>query len=238
MSLYLAAFALVGTFAWLLARRVAVGLLRRAGYDNQRILVVGDGVVAKYLMQQLTANPSSGNRVVGYLAADANAPETGFGRFQRLGDLADLELVIQGDVIDEGVCGAALVGAARDGPGARALPARGRAVPDGAGPGRGTVRAHGIQPDGGDSADHAQRRSHRGVQVLPETGARRSAERRGDRSGRAALAADRAGHQTRQPRSDLLPAHADRSRRQGIHAAQIPVDGAARGPGEGPNVRG
>ncbi len=101
MFLYLAAFALVGTFAWLLARRVAVGLLRRAGYDNQRILIVGDGVVAKYLMQQLTANPSSGNRVVGYLAADANAPETGFGRFQRLGDLADLELVIQGDVIDE-----------------------------------------------------------------------------------------------------------------------------------------
>ena len=101
MFLYLAVFAAAATFAWLVLRKVGIGLLRRAGYDNQRILVVGDGVVAKYLMQQLTETRSSGNRVLGYLAADAHIAETNFGRFQRLGDLGDLELVIRSEAIDE-----------------------------------------------------------------------------------------------------------------------------------------
>ena len=101
MFLYLAVLAVAGTFAWLVARRAGIGLLRRVGYDNERIVVVGNGVAAKYLMQQLTQSPSSGNRVVGYLAAHAQAVETSFGRFQRLGDFGDLELVIKSEAIDE-----------------------------------------------------------------------------------------------------------------------------------------
>ena len=76
--------------------------MRRAGFDNQRILVVGSGVVAKYLMQQLSASQASGNRVIGYLEENGDqAASTGFGRFQRLGDLNDLEVLIRTETIDE-----------------------------------------------------------------------------------------------------------------------------------------
>ena len=67
MFMYLGAAGVMGTLVWLGLRLGLVQLVRRAGYDNQRILVVGSGVVAKYLMQQLTASPASGNRVIGYL---------------------------------------------------------------------------------------------------------------------------------------------------------------------------
>ena len=101
MFLYMGVFAAVGVLAWLLVRHLGIGLLRRAGYDNVRILLVGSGVLAKYLMQQLATSPSSGNRVVGYLATDAGSSDTSFGRFERLGDLGDLELLISSDAVDE-----------------------------------------------------------------------------------------------------------------------------------------
>ncbi len=101
MFLYLGVLGAGLASIWLLARRLALDAVRRAGFDNQRVLVVGSGVVAKFLMQQLSASPSAGNRVVGYLETGPEAAEAGFGRFQRLGDLRDLEAIIQTRAIDE-----------------------------------------------------------------------------------------------------------------------------------------
>ena len=101
MFLYLGAAGVVGALAWLWLRLGVIQVVRRAGYDNQRILIVGSGVVAKYLMQQLTASPASGNRVVGYLETDQDDARMGFGRFQRLGDVGDLEILIKTESIDE-----------------------------------------------------------------------------------------------------------------------------------------
>jgi len=96
MFMYLGAAGAVSTLVWLGLRLGLVQLVRRAGFDNQRILVVGSGVVAKYLMQQLSASPATGNRVVGYLEENGDqAASTGFGRFQRLGDLNDLGVLIR-----------------------------------------------------------------------------------------------------------------------------------------------
>ena len=101
MFLYLGGYAIALATLWIIGRRIGLGLLRRAGYDNQRILIVGNGVVAKFLMQQLTASPSLGNRVLGYLEPEVNSREASFGRFQKLGQLADLEAVISSAQVDE-----------------------------------------------------------------------------------------------------------------------------------------
>ena len=100
MFLYLGAFGLGFAALWVLVRRLGLGLLRRAGYDNQRILVVGGGAVAKFLMQQLTANRSLGNRVIGYLDSNGNGASAAFGRFARLGCVDDLAAVIEAEQVD------------------------------------------------------------------------------------------------------------------------------------------
>ena len=100
MFLYLGTFGLGLAVVWVLVRRVGLGLLRRAGYDNQRILVVGGGAVAKFLMQQLTANRSLGNRVIGYLDSNGNGSSAAFGRFARLGTVDDLAEVIESEHVD------------------------------------------------------------------------------------------------------------------------------------------
>lgn len=100
MFLYLGTFGLGLAVVWVLVRRLGLGLLRRAGYDNQRILVVGGGAVAKFLMQQLTANRSLGNRVIGYLDSNGNGSSAAFGRFARLGTVDDLAEVIESEHVD------------------------------------------------------------------------------------------------------------------------------------------
>ena len=100
MFLYLGALGLGFAALWVLLRRLGLGLLRRAGYDNQRILVVGGGAVAKFLMQQLTANRSLGNRVIGYLDSDGDEASAAFGRFARLGTVNDLAEVIESEPVD------------------------------------------------------------------------------------------------------------------------------------------
>ena len=100
MFLYLGALGLGFAVGWVVVRRLGLGLLRRAGYDNQRILVVGGGAVAKFLMQQLTANRSLGNRVIGYLDSNGNGTSAAFGRFARLGNVDDLAAVIESEQVD------------------------------------------------------------------------------------------------------------------------------------------
>ena len=100
MFLYLGTLGLGFPVVWVLVRRVGLGLLRRAGYDNERILVVGGGAVAKFLMQQLTANRSLGNRVIGYLDSNGNGSSAAFGRFARLGTVDDLAEVIESEHVD------------------------------------------------------------------------------------------------------------------------------------------
>lgn len=100
MFLYLGAMGLTFAALWVVLRRLGLGLLRRAGYDNQRILVVGGGAVAKFLMQQLTANRSLGNRVIGYLDSNGNESSPAFGRFARLGSVDNLAAVIESEHVD------------------------------------------------------------------------------------------------------------------------------------------
>lgn len=100
MFLYLGTLGLGFPVVWVLVRRVGLGLLRRAGYDYERILVVGGGAVAKFLMQQLTANRSLGNRVIGYLDSNGNGSSAAFGRFARLGTVDDLAEVIESEHVD------------------------------------------------------------------------------------------------------------------------------------------
>ena len=101
LFLYLGGYAVALATLWIVSRSIGLSLLRRSGYDNQRILIVGSGVIAKFLMQQLTASPSLGNRVLGYLEPNVNSNESSFGRFQKLGQLADLETVINSEQVDE-----------------------------------------------------------------------------------------------------------------------------------------
>src|SRR5581483_2525744 len=79
---------------------VAMGMLYRLGLGETRLLVVGSGRLGKMVMQHITANPSLGYSIVGFLH-DMNEPPSDFGRFKMLGTLEDLDLVIRSMQVDE-----------------------------------------------------------------------------------------------------------------------------------------
>jgi exopolysaccharide biosynthesis polyprenyl glycosylphosphotransferase len=97
-------------FVWLMAiivlcigRLIASGImgaLYRVGFAETRLLVVGSGRLGKMIMQHITANPSLGYSIVGFLH-DMDAPPSDFGRFKMLGTLEDLGMVIRSMQIDE-----------------------------------------------------------------------------------------------------------------------------------------
>lgn len=79
---------------------VGMGMLYRLGLGETRLLVVGSGRLGKMVMQHITANPSLGYSIVGFLH-DMNEPPSDFGRFKMLGTLEDLDLVIRSMQVDE-----------------------------------------------------------------------------------------------------------------------------------------
>jgi exopolysaccharide biosynthesis polyprenyl glycosylphosphotransferase len=77
-----------------------IGTLYRLGIGETRVLVVGSGRLGKMAMQHITANPSLGYSIVGFLH-DLSEPPSDFGRFKMLGTIDDLGLVIRSMQIDE-----------------------------------------------------------------------------------------------------------------------------------------
>lgn len=79
---------------------VAMGLLYRLGLGETRVLVIGSGRLGKMIMQHITANPTLGYSIVGFLHEPSEEPGD-FGRFKMLGTLDDIGLVIRSMQIDE-----------------------------------------------------------------------------------------------------------------------------------------
>src|ERR1700686_3250960 len=79
-----------------------MGMLYRRGLGETRLLVVRSGRLGKLIMQHLTASPSLGFSIVGFLHDMKEEEEPGdFGRFKMLGTLDDLGMVIRSMQIDE-----------------------------------------------------------------------------------------------------------------------------------------
>jgi len=97
-------------FAWLFiilfvsVARLLVSLgvthLYGRGIGLTNLLVVGSGRLARLMMQQIAATPNLGYRVVGFIY-DQKSPSSDFGRFKSLGELGDLERVLQQERIGE-----------------------------------------------------------------------------------------------------------------------------------------
>jgi exopolysaccharide biosynthesis polyprenyl glycosylphosphotransferase len=77
-----------------------MSILYRLGLGETRMLIVGSGRLGKMVMQHITANPSLGYSIVGFLHDTSEAPSD-FGRFKMLGTLGDLGMVIRSMQIDE-----------------------------------------------------------------------------------------------------------------------------------------
>jgi exopolysaccharide biosynthesis polyprenyl glycosylphosphotransferase len=77
-----------------------MSILYRLGLGETRMLIVGSGRLGKMVMQHITANPSLGYSIVGFLH-DTNETPSDFGRFKMLGTLSDLGMVIRSMQIDE-----------------------------------------------------------------------------------------------------------------------------------------
>ena len=80
---------------WIVARR------RRQGVGVSRVLVIGAGHVGKMVMQQIAGRPGLGYDLAGFCDDVACAQGTNFGRFECLGPVRDLPLVVQDQRIDE-----------------------------------------------------------------------------------------------------------------------------------------
>ncbi|HZU06901.1 MAG TPA: undecaprenyl-phosphate glucose phosphotransferase [Chloroflexota bacterium] len=95
-------------YAWLLiVLLVAAGrslvrglraLARRRGLGIARVLVVGDNSAGRMIMQSIADQPHLGYQVAGFVALE---PGPDFGRFRRLGTLAELPTVCAQHAIDE-----------------------------------------------------------------------------------------------------------------------------------------
>ena len=72
----------------------------KRGIGLTNLLVVGSGRLGKLMMQQITASPYLGYRVVGFIH-DMDGPPSDFGRFKVLGTMRDLDSVIRGHHIQE-----------------------------------------------------------------------------------------------------------------------------------------
>ena len=71
----------------------------RRGVGTERVIVAGRGVLAKMLMQQIRGNAGAGMVALGFLDHEPDN-DGDFGRFRRLGGLADIDLVLERSMPD------------------------------------------------------------------------------------------------------------------------------------------
>ncbi len=84
-----------------LVRRTIVSRLRQRGIGVDRTLIVGAGEVGRAVMRTLVARPDLGYQVVGFLESDRDKGGDAIGRFQRLGNLDDLEATLTEQSVTE-----------------------------------------------------------------------------------------------------------------------------------------
>ncbi|HUY77843.1 MAG TPA: exopolysaccharide biosynthesis polyprenyl glycosylphosphotransferase [Ktedonobacterales bacterium] len=77
-------------------------MLYRRGHWLTGVLVIGSGRLGKLMMQQITATPNLGYRIVGFIS-DGDEPPTDFGRFKSLGGMDDIDRVIRQQRITEAI---------------------------------------------------------------------------------------------------------------------------------------
>ncbi len=76
--------------------------LYRRGFWLTGVLVIGSGRLGKLMMQQITATPNLGYRIVGFIN-DGEEPLADFGRFKALGTMEDIDTVIRQQRITEAI---------------------------------------------------------------------------------------------------------------------------------------
>lgn len=99
-ALFLFDWGLTVGFLWVarILRRIVVALLRRRGIGVSRVMVIGGGPLGHMVMHVIATEPGLGYQLVGYLPND-NRQQAG--RFRSLGDISELETVLQNQHIDE-----------------------------------------------------------------------------------------------------------------------------------------
>ena len=74
------------------------GVLHRRGIGTERVLIVGDDVLGRMVMQSVAAQPHLGLEVVGFLG---ELRQVNFGRFRYLGSVAEIDRVMADQAVDQ-----------------------------------------------------------------------------------------------------------------------------------------
>ncbi len=82
-------------------RRGVLRALRARGVGVDRVLIVGSGEVGLTVMRNLMAQPELGFLVVGFVDDDPERGSTNIGRFQALGNTANLPALLRSHQVDE-----------------------------------------------------------------------------------------------------------------------------------------
>ncbi len=82
-------------------RRGVLRALRARGVGVDRVLIVGSGEVGLTVMRNLIAQPELGFLVVGFVDDDPERGSTNIGRFQALGNTANLPALLRSHQVDE-----------------------------------------------------------------------------------------------------------------------------------------
>lgn len=94
----------IGCIAALSLGRLITGLALnfayRHGLRRARLLVIGSGRLGKMMMQHIAATPRLGYQIIGFLD-DQTPPLKHFGRFQALGRVRELDVILQTHQVDE-----------------------------------------------------------------------------------------------------------------------------------------
>jgi exopolysaccharide biosynthesis polyprenyl glycosylphosphotransferase len=84
-----------------LGKRMLRSYLRRRGLGVDRLLIVGAGEVGRTVMRNIVAHPSLGYHVVGFVDDDPEKGSTKIGRFEALGNTANIPRLVKELAIDE-----------------------------------------------------------------------------------------------------------------------------------------
>ena len=99
---YLFVLGVAGVSIWRLSLRLIVDHRHRRGHGLERVVIVGSGIVAKMLMQQMRATSGLGLKLLGFVD-DAIGNGRDFGRFSRLGGIEDLDALLVQHAVDRAV---------------------------------------------------------------------------------------------------------------------------------------
>jgi len=76
------------------------GQLRKRGYGEQRVLVVGAGEIGRTIMRNIVAQPGLGYRVIGFVDDRPDRGNTDIGRFRGLGSTSGIPDLVKSHQVD------------------------------------------------------------------------------------------------------------------------------------------